>query len=191
MNAHSSERSSPLTRRWREQDSNPWSLSRIRTFPGLSRVTSSLRHLPRPRMLDGRQAKVSGRGWTPDKCGALIGSRRVQAIFATGLGDNPADVGCGCGSPLATPTCGSTLATNIMPLEFILRAVEVHKPLERIRAQGEVHGAERKRQSDQRQLQYGLVAGTGGKAPVQGQRPLAYRRPDHSFRPAPLREWRA
>ena len=45
--------------------------------------------------------------------------------------------GCGCGSPLATSTCGSTLAGNITPLELILGAVDVSEPLQRIRAQGE------------------------------------------------------
>ena len=45
--------------------------------------------------------------------------------------------GCGCGSPLATSTCGSTLAGNITPLELILGAVDVSEPLQRICAQGE------------------------------------------------------
>jgi hypothetical protein len=64
--------------RWRERGSNSRSLSRIGAAPGLSRVTVSLRRLPRPACSIPIKASSPGAGgpkicgWTQGICGAVV-----------------------------------------------------------------------------------------------------------------------
>src|SRR5216683_615986 len=71
------------TLRWREEDSNPWSLYRIGAIPGLSRVTSSLWRLPRPAHARWPLVKVSEAGRPHNESARCSALKRLDPPGAT------------------------------------------------------------------------------------------------------------